>query len=201
MTDKFRIKERGFTVLELGIVVLLIGIVAAISLPRITEAMREYRLNSGMRQITDLLKRAKMQAVSANQRAALSVDLAGRRVGMTFYNDDNTVNRIEWAPLPSGISFERPISITSNPEGVTTQEVLSFGQEDGVYRLAFNSRGFPVVAFGETSAIFVGNGRDYRAVTMSSVGGVRTYRAENSTWVNTRRTYESTTETEPEEDE
>jgi len=43
-----------------------------------------------------------------------------------------------------------------------------------------------MVTFGESVAIFVGNGKDYRAVTMSSVGGVRTYRAENSTWVNTR---------------
>ncbi|MCI0487886.1 MAG: hypothetical protein L0229_14940 [Blastocatellia bacterium] len=197
MSDKSRMKERGFTVLELGVVVLLVGITAAISVPQIVNAMREYRLNSGLRQIADTLKRAKMQAVSANQRTALSVDPTGRRIGMTFFNDDNTVNRTEWVPLPSGVSFERPTSITSNPEGVTTQEVLSFPQEDGVYRLSFNTRGFPIVAFGDTSAIFIGNGRNYRAITMSSVGGVRTYRAEDSIWVNTRRTYESTeTETE-----
>lgn len=194
MTDKSRMKERGFTILELGVVILLIGIVAAISVPRIIDSMREYRLNSGMRQVSDALRRVKMQAVSANQRAALSIDTTGRRIGVTFYNADNTVNRTEWAPLPRDVGFERPTSITSNPEGVTTEGVLTFPQEDGVYRLTFNSRGFPVVAFGETSAVFIGNGKDYRAITMSSVGGVRTYRAENSAWVNTRRTYESTTE-------
>jgi len=186
-----RKNERGFTMVEITVVVLVAGIVGAIAVPRITSAMRSHRLNIATRQVLDTMKRAKMTAVSQNRTSAIGVDINGRRMGLVLFNTDGTVNSVEYIPLPDGVSFQRPPGITANPEGVTGTGVVSFNEQGGFYRQDFNSRGFPVVPFGGNVSIFLGNGRDYKAVTMSSVGGVRTFRLEGGDWENTRAEHSS----------
>ena len=111
MFYKVQVRERGFTMLESAIVIAVICIIAAISLPRLNNSMREHRVNAAMRQIIDTVKRAKTQAVSENRDSAVAVDTAGRRIGVVFFNEDATVNRIEFIPLPEGVSFQRPAGI------------------------------------------------------------------------------------------
>jgi type II secretory pathway pseudopilin PulG len=197
MTDRTEQKERGFTVLEAAVVVLIMGIAAAFAVPSITNAMRQYRLNTGMRQTIDLLHRAKTEAVAQSRQVGLVFDRAGRRLGMVFYQDDGTVDRTEFLPLPDGVTFQRPAQESSAPEGVETAGDVTVydGELDGYPLQTFTSRGFPRVDSGpDVVSIFLGDGRDYRAVTMSSVGGVRSYRLEDSVWVNTRaRSYQTTT--------
>jgi prepilin-type N-terminal cleavage/methylation domain-containing protein len=186
MTDRLD-RQRGFTVIEISVVVLIAGIVMAISAPRIGEAMREYRVNIAMRQTVDVLKRAKMLAISENRRTAIAVDVTGSRAGVVFYNDDNTVNRIEFISFPEGVSFQRKSGVSANPPGVSGTAVVSFPVVAGHNRQDFNSRGFPIVASGASVvSIFIGNGKSYRAITMTSVGGIQTYRLDNTTWVSTR---------------
>ncbi|HWP45095.1 MAG TPA: hypothetical protein VNO14_17770 [Blastocatellia bacterium] len=181
-------RERGFTILEGAVVVMVIGVIVAFAAPKISSAMRDYRLNIALRQINDTLRRAKMQAISESNRTGVAIDVLGKRIGLiTYQNDGVTVSRIDYIPLPSDVSFERPPDEGAAPAGVTGEGVLSLALRDGVYVQDFNTRGFPVVASGaDVVSIFLGNGRNYLALTMSSVGGVRTYRYENRAWQNTR---------------
>ncbi|HEX5736221.1 MAG TPA: type II secretion system protein [Blastocatellia bacterium] len=189
MFTKVRVHERGFTMLEATIVLAVIGIIAGITLPRLNSAMREHRVNAAVRQIIDTIRRAKTQAVSENRDSAIAIDLAARRIGVVFFNDDDTVNRIEFMPLPEGVSFQRPAGITAAPPGVTGAGVVSFAREGDYFQQNFNSRGFPSLASGaDVVSIFFGNGQSFRAVTMTSLGGIRAYSLEESAWVSTGQT-------------
>jgi type II secretory pathway pseudopilin PulG len=180
--------ERGFTLIEGLIVMLGIGIVLAFSVPRITAAMREYRLNIATRQMVDTLRRARMQASSENMSVAVAVDPEGRRAGLAFLDDDGKVARSEFVPLPEGVDFQQPPDVDQTPDGKAIDGPLSFDYDDEAkaYLQVFDSRGFPTVNFGDTITILIGDGRDYRAVTMTSVGGVVTYKLENMAWKDTR---------------
>jgi Tfp pilus assembly protein FimT len=183
-----RNKESGFSLLEGTIGLMILGVVVAFAAPRISNAMGQYRVDIATRQIVDIIKRAKTHAVAENRRSGIVADTATNRLGIVFYNEDLTVNRIEFIPLPQGVSFQRPADITTPPAGVTTTGVVSFAKQGNYYQQDFNSRGFPLVASGaDVVSIFVGNGREYRAVTMTSVGGISTYLALNKEWVNTRK--------------
>jgi Tfp pilus assembly protein FimT len=172
--------------MEVAIAVGIIGLIVGIALPRLNNAMREHRVNIAVRQVIDTLKRAKTQAVSENLNSAVAVDLNGSRMGVVIYNDDGSVNRIEFIPLPDGVSFQRPTGVTAAPDGVVSAGALSFAQQGDFYQQDFNSRGFPVVASGaDMVSIFVGNGQSFRAITMTSVGGIRAYTLEDKVWINT----------------
>lgn len=180
--------------LELAIVVLISGVVMAIATPKVTNAMREYRANIAMRQMVDALDRVKAQAVAENKRSAMMVDTANNRAGMATLTYDTpsalwVVDTIYYIPLPQGVTFTRP---TASPTGVTSTTVTSlpsYGGSSTVFRQDFTSRGFPMVAAGtDVLSIFLGNGKSYRAITMTSVGGIRTYATASltSAWVDTR---------------
>lgn len=194
MSDGTAKKEQGFTVLEITLVVVIAGVALAFAVPSIVNAMRQYRLNVGMRQTIDILNRAKTEAVAQSRQVGVVIDPGGRRLGVVYYqNDAVTVDRIEFVPLPDGVIFERPAQEGAAPEGVTTSGYITHysGELEGHPLQLFTARGFPRVGSGpDVVSIFIGNGRDYRAVTMSSVGGIRSYRFTEQAWVNTRaRTY------------
>lgn len=178
--------ESGFTVLEITVVVAIAGVIMAFAAPRITSAMRQHRLNIATRQVVDTLKRAKTQAMAENRTASVAVDLDSNQIGTVVFNDDGTVNRVDYIPLADGITFQRPPDVISNPDGSVSDVVVSFGEQDGLIRQDFTSRGFPDVAFGANISLYVGNGEDFRAVVMSSVGGVSVFRAEGGAWVDSR---------------
>jgi Tfp pilus assembly protein FimT len=188
MSSKAIERERGFTVFEGAVAVAIFGVALAFAAPKITGAMRDYRLNIAMRQVVDTLKRAKMQAISESKRSGVAIDVGGRRIGLVTYQGDGvTVERIDYIPLPSGVVFQRPSNETAAPEGVTASGVTSFPTRNGVYIQDFNTRGFPAVTSGaDVLSIFLGNDQNHRAITMTSVGGVRTYRFEDRAWQNTR---------------
>jgi Tfp pilus assembly protein FimT len=184
-----RRSQVGFSVIELVLVVVGIGIVAAFSVPSIVNAMKAHRVNIALRTVADTINRAKTSAVAENRRTGIALDPDGLQIGVIFYNDDNSFNRVEYRPLPQGVSFDRP-NTSSQPDGVTTDDEVSFplDSEYGVYTLNFSARGMPLNAFGTTESIFLGNGEDYRALTISTVGGIRAYHLDPDTstwtWVN-----------------
>jgi prepilin-type N-terminal cleavage/methylation domain-containing protein len=176
MSKRTRHLERGFTLIEISVVILIVGAIVAIAVPRITNAMREYRLNIAMRQFADLVQRVKTQAVSDNLRSGLAIDTGGRRLGLVHYLVDGTVDRIDYVPMPQGISFAVPGNITAPVTGAPTTAAVSFppyGTSTTVFVQNFNSRGFPIVAAGAINAVYMTNGNTFRAVTVNSVSGVR----------------------------
>ena len=183
--------SRGFTVIEITVAVLVLGVIAAFAAPRISNAMREYRLNMAMRQIADTMQRAKTQAMSNNARATMRVDTANNRFGLVVYDSNNNEVRTDYMPLPAGVTFTLPASVTSPMGTAQTSYPVSFPLKSGsstVYQQDFTSRGFPAVSTaGEIGVIYISNSQTYRAITISSVGGIRTWVWKNTSWSNTRQ--------------
>ncbi len=183
---------RGFTTLELTIVVLITGVIAAIATPKITNAMREYRVSIAVRHMADLVQRAKVQAISENHSVALRVDTANNRAGLVVYDANNNEVRVDYIPLPQGVSFAMPAGVTAPVTGAPTDRSVSFALKAGsttIYEQSFTSRGFPAVVTGTMNAIYVGsNNQSYRALTLNSVGGIRTWIWRTNQWEDTRHT-------------
>lgn len=185
-------QERGFTTIELAVVVLISGIVIAFATPKIMSAMSEYKLNMTMRQLADVINRAKTEAVSENRRASLVVDTYGKRMGLIVYDEAGTVVRTEFVTLPRGISFTKPSAAIAPIANAPTSSSVSFprqGASDTVFQQDFTSRGFPAVATaGAINALYIGNDRSsYRALTLTSVGGLRTWWWNGTGWVSARK--------------
>jgi Tfp pilus assembly protein FimT len=182
--------QRGFTVMEAAAVILIIGIVAVFAAPRIVEGMREYRLNVAMRQVADLVQKVKMQAVADNRKATLTIDTANRSIGIITYDASNNILSTQNAPLPPGISFATPANNVAPVTGAPTSSAVSFpalGASTTLFQEDFNSKGFPVVNAGAINALYLTNGRTYRALTLNSVAGLRTYTWQGSSWRDVRR--------------
>jgi Tfp pilus assembly protein FimT len=183
-------KEAGFTVVETALVVLAVGIVMAVAVPSFSTAMRRYRLNASARQMSDMMQRARMQAISESRRSSIIVDTTGLRIGLVAYNDDGSVRSEQYVPLPSGVSFARPDGNTAPTAGAPTDADVSFPAKTGVegsFQLDFNSRGFPVVATpGAINSIYLTNNLSSRAVTLNSVGFIQTWNWEDAQWVSAK---------------
>jgi type II secretory pathway pseudopilin PulG len=184
---------RGFTIMEATIAVFIVGLLAALSVPRIVNAMREYRVQMAVRQLADLIQRAKTQAVSNNASVVLRVDTANNRAGLVIFDASGTEVGVQYVPLPQGVRFVLPSGTVPAPTtGAPTAASVSFPARAGVsniYEQSFTSRGFPAVASGAINAIYVGsNNQTYMALTMNSVGGMRTWKWNDSNrqWMNTR---------------
>lgn len=180
---------RGFTSLEVTVVVCVIGVIAAIATPKITSAMREYRLNIALRQAADLIQRVKTQAVSDNRRSSLVIDTADRKMGMVVYDLSGNVVRTDYMSLPPNVRFAIPADITAPVTGAPISTAVSFPLRDGsttVFQQDFNSRGFPISAAGAINAIYLSNGTSFRALTVNSVSGIRTFLWDSGQWTDFR---------------
>jgi Tfp pilus assembly protein FimT len=190
MNDKAR-DERGFSILETVIVVLIISLAVAVATPAVTNAARAHRLSSAVRQVNDLIQRAKAQAMADNRSSAVVIDTAEGRLGLVFYDDAGVVTDTQYAPLPEGVTFDRPAGVTAPMNGAPTSKAVSFKPQQNsqkVFQQDFNSRGFPVVDSPTTVlALYLTNGESFRAITMSSVGGIRTWWWEDGSWVAARK--------------
>lgn len=190
MLEKAVKLQRGFTLIETAVVVLILGVLVAFATPRFAIAMREYRVSMATRQLTDLIQRAKTQAVSDNRKVVVRVDTAGNRAGLVVYDDAGTELRTDYVKLPQGVRFSRPSNVTAPMTGAPTAANVSFPAKTGsttVFEQQFNSRGFPVVASPTTiNSLYVGTGTVFRALTLTSVGGIRSWKWNNTQWANTR---------------
>lgn len=190
MSRDTRTQQSGFTLLEAAIVVLVAGTIMAFATPKFINAMREYRVSVASRQLSDLIHRAKMQAVSDNRGVTLRVDTVGNRMGIVVLDTNGDEVRTEYHPLPQGVTFSMPANVNAPMTGAPTGRSVSFDPQGGsttVFEQQFNSRGFLVVASPATiQAIYVGNGQVFRAVTLTSVGGIRTWKWNTNQWANTR---------------
>jgi hypothetical protein len=187
MTNKSNDRQRGFSAVEISIVCALIVVALAIATPQITSAMRTYRINIAMRQVTDLVNKAKVEAVAENRVASLVVDTANRRFGLIVYNNATppVALRTEYVALPQGVTFSRPGSITAPMAGAPIAANVSFppGGSSSVFQQNFTSRGFLQVAVpGTINAVYFGDGQNFRAITLTSVGGLRTWKWDATTW-------------------
>lgn len=186
MVQKSCNKEAGFTFQEIAVVVLLVGIVIAFAAPKITNAMREYRLDVGIRQTVDAFKRAKSQAVANNRISSLVADTANNRIGLLVFDDAGDVVRTDFVSLPDDIVFALPPEVVAPMTGAPTSSSVSFPLQEestSLHQQDFTTRGFPDVATPNAiNAVYLSNGISYRAVTINSYGGIRTWWWRDGAW-------------------
>lgn len=179
--------QRGFGIIETAVVLLVTGIIVAAVSPKIAHSIRENRLSMAVRALTDTIQRAKTVAMADNRTSSMVVDTDGKRLGLVVYNDAGAVVRTDFVPLPDGIRFEVPTGNIAPVAGSSTTSAVSFpgqGNSTSVFQQDFNSRGFPVVASPATvNVVYLTNGRSFRALTLTSVGGIRTWWWEDRNWV------------------
>jgi prepilin-type N-terminal cleavage/methylation domain-containing protein len=185
MAQKSYKKEAGFSMVEVAVVVLIVGVIIAFATPKITNAMREYRLDQGIRQVVDAIKRAKAQAVANNKTACVIADTANNRLGLFVFNNAGDVIRTDYVSLPQDIEFALPPSVVAPFDDVPVETSVSFPLKSGsttLRQMDFTTRGFPDVDDNAMNAIYLGNGTSYRAVTLNSYGATRTWWWRSSEW-------------------
>ena len=191
MWNRIGSRERGFTLLESAVVLLVVGIVAAFAAPKISNAMRDYRMKATMRRLADMMQQAKIQAVADNHTVSLIIDTDKRRMGMHVFDTAGNLLRTDYANLPDGITFSMPQNVSAPMTGAPTAKAVSFPSYNSsttIFKQDFTSRGFPAVTTtGQVNAIYIGNGRNYSAITLNSVGGIRTYLWNTGRWESTRK--------------
>jgi Tfp pilus assembly protein FimT len=190
MLRQTRSEARGFSLVECIIIFAVMATILGIATPKITRAMRQYRISAATRQMADIIQKAKVEAVAENRKASLVVDLANRKFGLTVYDDNLNVVRTDYIPLPEGIIFARPTGVTAPLAGVPTTSDVSFPSQNGsttIFQQDFTSRGFLKVANpGDMHVIYFSNGGDYRAITLNNIGGIQTWQWDAGVWKSTR---------------
>jgi prepilin-type N-terminal cleavage/methylation domain-containing protein len=185
-----RRQEHGFSLVECIIVFAVIATVLGIATPKIARTLRQYKINTAMRQMADVIQKAKVEAVAENRKASLVVDSASRKFGLVVYDDNQNIIRTDYVPLPDGVNFARPTGMTAPLAGAPTSSDISFPSQGGSttkFQQDFTSRGFlKVVTPGDMHAVYFSNGGEYRAITVNSIGGVQTWQWDGNGWKSTR---------------
>jgi Tfp pilus assembly protein FimT len=161
---------------ELLIVVLVIAILAAISIPLVSNWLKVYRLGIAAQAVSDQLQATKMRAVAKTRKRELLFDVEGNRLGQ---------EGAELQPLPQGVVFGAG-GVTAAPEpGIDMTAPVTFppvAEGSTLRSAAFTGKGLPDADPGEVFAVFLANDAGVRAVTMTSAGNVRVRTWNGAEW-------------------
>jgi Tfp pilus assembly protein FimT len=145
-----KIKEAGFSVVEITIVILMIGIILAIAFPRISAAVQAYKLRSSADHIAERLSAVRALALAKNKSVTFSFNNSSGQYGFDFTSPsadgvpdtsdpENPSISYFTEGLPSYISAtfpgNAPIIVTFNSRGE-----LPIGSTDKYIVLTYNSK-------------------------------------------------------------
>lgn len=174
--SRIRLKgNRGFTLIELSIVLGLTAIVAAFTIPVLSDSMRGMQLISDARKIATAMSYAKLSATSQMTSYRLSFDLDNNQWSLLKrdrtsgdFELQQAVNGLSDGVADSGIAFKEDSD--SSPAGFPTASSTS---------ITFNSRGIP----NGISIIYVSNEDTDYAISVSLAGKVQIWRFRDNQWV------------------
>lgn len=174
---KCRIEKnsRGFSLVELAMMLGMATILAAISIPTLSSAMRGMKLASDAKSIATTLTYARVRAASQLTRYRMSLDLGNNQWTLSKWNrassayemEQNT-NTLANGLSNSGIRFKTDSGTA--PAGFPSASSTT---------ITFDSRGIPM----EGSGIIYLSGRDTDfAISISNAGKIQLWRYQNSQW-------------------
>ncbi len=181
---KNRSLPRGFSLLELMIVLGIIMVISAIALPNVMSAYSQYRLNGAANQLSNLLQRARYEAIKNNTIIPCRMTVSN---GITYFyidlNGDSTMQNTEpQMNLPTDMEMS-PANAPSTASMNLGTTVVPSGS------ISFDGRG--IVNFGGAAASnyattmgYIGNaGRGFKAVSVTQLGKMKVWGAsQNGTW-------------------
>lgn len=181
--------QKGFSLIELLIVVVVALIIGGFAVPSFLQTMRNFRINGDGASINGELLTAKMRAAARFTRTRVYFDLTTRQFRSEWW--DKTANA--WTlenvgspqTLASGVTFGTG-AVGIDPEGnVATLAGECLDNGGGTITntacVVFNSRGIPInPATGSplASDVYVTNGSQVYAVTVSATGLTRIFRTD-----------------------
>jgi Tfp pilus assembly protein FimT len=178
-------RELGISLIELMMVLLVITILIAVAAPSVTSVAQAYRLNGDSRAITAQLNLARMRAASLGTKSRLNVNLAAQTFQIEVWNKTTNAYQLEGGVmnLSQGDSFGFG-NITA-PAGQQSTIAQGYPGETGCGCVYFNSRGLVTDSAGNVttnSALYIGNGQLYTAVTLSIAGQTTPYIRSGTAW-------------------
>jgi len=120
--------SRGFTLLEILIVTILIALAAGIGIPRFLGSIEKARVKSTAGEIANVMRIARLKAVSEKIIVTVEVDTKGRTVSASYAGDEKE-RAAEQVRIPENVSlltgrtggfYNRTLSIEFNPTGGAT---------------------------------------------------------------------------------
>jgi len=174
-------EDKGFSLIELAIVIAIIAIMAAVTIPTISQTMRNLKSRTDARNIATALTVAKLQATSQFTRYQVRFSLSQNRWILEKFNKstgefeaDGSETTLSSEDSGHYVSFQT--SSSSAPTGFST---LSSDL------IRFNSRGVPINSSGVAiadSAVYLRDPDNSYAVTVSLSGKVQLWQKRSGTW-------------------
>ncbi len=185
---------QGFTLLEVVVVLAIALIVFSMSILGGQAALRSYRASGDATAMTEVLSLTRMRAAESNTHARLNCSLTANfcqveilnRTTNSYQNDTSAYS------LSSGSSFSLN-GIGAPPNG--TQTALSQASPcldnagasiANTACIVFNSRGVPIdattLAPTKNDALYLANGTNSLAVTVSPTGAVSLWQNSEGSW-------------------
>lgn len=191
-SDVGKVRNRGFSLVEVLMVIFVIIILAAMAIPKLTTLLGNLRTRGDARDLNAAIVLARMRAASDFARARVYADLSANTFRVEVIQSGATSWQTDGGSqlLSKSVTFGYG-SLTTAPSGVAslTQAPLCL-QDDLVSTYAntacimFNSRGIPIDStWAPTSvdALYVTDGKSVTGVTISATGLTKIWRSDAST--------------------
>lgn len=184
---------KGFSLLEVLVVIGLILIVTALAVPQFSR-QSYFKLRTSAYNIANRLNEAKFKSIREITPYQITIDTSAG----TFSENrkvSGSWNNIVTEPLKRGTYFVTGTTPYTFPAGATSADgAKQCGAISGTCNptlsttISFNTNGLPVDASGApdpSNAIYLSNGDDYYAVTVSLAGAVEVwyYDEASSSWL------------------
>lgn len=192
-----RVREGGFSNLELLAVVGIIGIVAAMTVPATTRTIGDLRLRGDARALHNIVGLAKMRAAARFTRERVFVDLTTESFHLQYWDKtaDSWVTEGGSTMLSSGVDFGVASVSTPPPATQGSLEQAPECLNDAGATIAdtacvvFSSRGIPITSTGSpdgNTAFYVTDGETgVYGITVSATPLVRLWwsPASHTAWM------------------
>ncbi len=178
---------KGFSLIEILIVVGIVFILASLAIPNFRSASLFNRLRNSTYNLANQIEQARFRSVSELTPHRVVIDTANnrwsleRRIDRT--NPASGYTTVSIGALEDGVRYGFG-SIPNTPSPMQQCGNTNCPPQLSTF-IAFNSRGFPIDATGvprPQNTIYLMNGQDSFAITVSLAGLVKLWRFTDGVW-------------------
>lgn len=181
----------GFSIIEILVVLGIIFILTALTIPNFRSTSAFSRLRNSTYNLANQIEQARFRSVSELTPHRVVIDIANNRWHLERRIDRNNpasgYTTVSIGALEDGVRYGFG-SIASTPSPMEQCGTMNCAPTLSNF-VAFNSRGFPIDATGvprPKNTIYLTNGQDNFAITVSLAGSVELWLFTNGSWQHPR---------------